>query len=401
MLDRPDQLRRSASLPHGVLAILRLPSLLAIAAAAALGPHAGAAPPTTRLGVGDPAPPFAIAHWLKGTPVESFEAGNVYVLEFWATWCAPCIAHMEHLSELQEKYADRKVTVIGLTDDTLQKTISFLFSTYGPEKKIQNDRTRYTLAADPDRSVYREYMDAAWLRSIPTAFIIGKDARIEWIGHPKDMDDALEATVEDRWDRSAHRAEQEAAARRERALDEAIARLNAALDEKRWEDAIAVLDEFIAQGRETYAPTRLAVILTRVGDTRRARAYARKLIKAAWDDDPWILECVARLYTVGLGTGAGRRVYTPDPASRDPKLALEALARANELTEWSEYDYLDSLAAVEFELRRFEEAAAHQRRAVAALEAVGERVRDHEREEYGEELAQYKARLATYERQGR
>lgn len=217
----------------------------------------------------------------------------------------------------------------------------------------------------------------------------------------KDMDDALEATVEDRWDRSAHRAEQEAAARRERALDEAIARLNAALDEKRWEDAIAVLDEFIAQGRETYAPTRLAVILTRVGDTRRARAYARKLIKAAWDDDPWILECVARLYTVGLGTGAGRRVYTPDPASRDPKLALEALARANELTEWSEYDYLDSLAAVEFELRRFEEAAAHQRRAVAALEAVGERVRDHEREEYGEELAQYKARLATYERQGR
>ena len=159
------------------------PCRRATAPAAGDGPEAGRAPPPTRVGVGDPGRPFAVAHWLKGPPVESFEAGNVYVLEFWATWCAPCIAHMEHLSELQEKYADRKVTVIGLTDDTLQKTISFLFSTYGPEKKIQNDRTRYTLAADPDRSVYREYMDAAWLRSIPTAFIIGKDERIEWIGH--------------------------------------------------------------------------------------------------------------------------------------------------------------------------------------------------------------------------
>jgi thiol-disulfide isomerase/thioredoxin len=49
----------------------------------------------------DPAPPLKVSKWLKGEEVKRFEPGKVYVVEFWATWCGPCIAFMPHLAELQ------------------------------------------------------------------------------------------------------------------------------------------------------------------------------------------------------------------------------------------------------------------------------------------------------------
>ncbi|MCP3918324.1 MAG: hypothetical protein GY711_22480 [bacterium] len=38
------------------------------------------------LKVGDPAPDLQVAEWVKGSQVSSFEADNVYLVEFWATW---------------------------------------------------------------------------------------------------------------------------------------------------------------------------------------------------------------------------------------------------------------------------------------------------------------------------
>src|SRR5438067_12699343 len=74
--------------------------------------HAQQAPALT-LNIGDPAPPLWVREWIKGTPVQRLEKGKVYVIEFWATWCGPCIASMPHLSALATKYKDQ-VTVIGI-----------------------------------------------------------------------------------------------------------------------------------------------------------------------------------------------------------------------------------------------------------------------------------------------
>ena len=38
------------------------------------------------LGIGDPAPALNVAEWVKGSQISNFEAGNVYLVEFWATW---------------------------------------------------------------------------------------------------------------------------------------------------------------------------------------------------------------------------------------------------------------------------------------------------------------------------
>jgi thiol-disulfide isomerase/thioredoxin len=56
----------------------------------------------TAVKVGDPAPPLKVEKFLKGDPVKAFKPGHVYVVEFWATWCRPCVASMPHLTELQK-----------------------------------------------------------------------------------------------------------------------------------------------------------------------------------------------------------------------------------------------------------------------------------------------------------
>ena len=59
--------------------------LLAGLAGTVLAAGAGAQDKAS-LSVGDPAPAMHVAEWVKGAQVSSFEAGNVYLVEFWATW---------------------------------------------------------------------------------------------------------------------------------------------------------------------------------------------------------------------------------------------------------------------------------------------------------------------------
>ena len=65
------------------------------------------------LRIGDPAPAIKYSKWLKGEPVTSFNGGQIYILEFWATWCGPCKGAMPHLTELQKEY-EGKVTIVGV-----------------------------------------------------------------------------------------------------------------------------------------------------------------------------------------------------------------------------------------------------------------------------------------------
>jgi peroxiredoxin len=85
-----------------------------IAFAAAPGPaYAGEAPAPA------PAPPFSL-RTLDGRSIRLQDfRGKVVVLDFWATWCKPCVASMPHLSQMQQRYAGRGLVVVGVSMDDL------------------------------------------------------------------------------------------------------------------------------------------------------------------------------------------------------------------------------------------------------------------------------------------
>ena len=146
------------------------------------------------LGIGDTAPLLNIGQWVNGEPQTSGFAGNVHVVEFWATWCGPCLASMPHMSQLQEQYGDA-VTFIGVTNEDYGTIEAFLASE-SPDGRSWGDAISYRLAIDNNGATNVAYMKAANQNGIPTAFIVGRDGKIKWIGHPGGIDDPLRQVVE-------------------------------------------------------------------------------------------------------------------------------------------------------------------------------------------------------------
>ncbi|QEG21743.1 TlpA disulfide reductase family protein [Mariniblastus fucicola] len=162
-----------------------------------------------KLSVGSKAPKLDIEHWLSMPDgfeeVKRFKKGNVYVVEFWATWCGPCRRAIPHISEVAEKYAEQGVQVISVSSEKLKEVEVFL------PKRAKKDSpetfaeltSKYCLTCDPDGSVRKEIFRAAGQTGIPSAFIIGKTGHVEWIGYPTRIDGPLEQVVEGTWDRDA------------------------------------------------------------------------------------------------------------------------------------------------------------------------------------------------------
>ncbi len=165
------------------------------------------------LGPGEPAPPIKVAEFVKGQAVTDLSKG-VFVVEFWATWCGPCIVSIPHISGLAKKH-EGKVTVVGVSvwergDDIAGMVKKFVDG--------QGDKMSYNVARDEGMTMAETWMQAAGQNGIPAAFII-KDGVVQWIGHPMTMDEPLAQVVAGTFDlaasKAAFKAEMEASAKQE------------------------------------------------------------------------------------------------------------------------------------------------------------------------------------------
>jgi thiol-disulfide isomerase/thioredoxin len=216
------------------------------------GLEATAAEPRV-LSPGAKAPRLSAQHWFQNgrdnsAPVTDFDAGKIYLVEFWATSCSHCIQSMPDLAKLQKRWGTERLQVIGVSSEPLEIVDRFLnrsVSTEGGRLIAQRDVVaEYRLASDPDGSTEMDYMVAAKRSIIPTVFVVDAEGSIAWIGHPKDVDDVVARLMEGRWNSETY-------SREKAAIAEIQSKLSRLVAEKRYQEAITTIDSYLKQPQES------------------------------------------------------------------------------------------------------------------------------------------------------
>ncbi len=141
--------------------------------------------------LGDKAPEINV-DFVQGDPITLAQdpGKHVIVIEFWATWCGPCRYTAPHLSELQKKYADQGLIVIGISDETEDLVRPYV-------EKLGAEMS-YRVAVDRARTTASRYFEGFGREeSLPTAYVIDGNGRVAWIGNPANpfMDTLIEKLV--------------------------------------------------------------------------------------------------------------------------------------------------------------------------------------------------------------
>jgi uncharacterized protein (TIGR03435 family) len=157
----------------------KLSTLLLLAALAACSkPAPQARPDLARKG--EPAPRLALTGLLNA-PVAELKnieelKGKVVVLEFWATWCEPCVDSIPHLNALAEKYKDKPVVFISITDEPGDKVAEFLKTT----------TVKGWVAPEAPAVVFKAYR----VFGRPHTVIIGRDSKVAAVTFPDKVTEA-------------------------------------------------------------------------------------------------------------------------------------------------------------------------------------------------------------------
>lgn len=343
--------------------LLRSSALAAAALFLAAGAVSAQEAQEATLHVGDKAPALTPGSWLKGDPVASFEPGKVYIVEFWATWCGPCMANIPHMSKLSDEYADKGVVVIGqnvFERDREDKNIPAFLEKKGSE-------VSYRLTSDDKTTNEQGLMATNWMKAagqnaIPCAFLIDKTGTVVWIGHPATIEPVLKQVVEGTYDMkkaladaAATRAKEAAEKAKAAKMQDVLKKVSPLVKKKDTAGAYAALDEGTLNQPELapeYAKLKLKVSLL-TGDMDAFYKDSDSVFDAIKDDSEALNEVA---WTVAT---------SPKVQKRDLKTAMKFASRSVELTKREDSQSLDTLARVHFDSGEVDKAIATENEAIA------------------------------------
>ncbi len=256
-------------------------TLLLMAAAPAGAQMPGRATSGPTLGLGDAAPALEIATWIKGDSVDLAKGlnKNIYVIEFWATWCPPCVQSIPHLTEIQKHYKDKNVVVVAISDEPPPVVTRFV------EK--QGDKMGYTVACDKEQKTTGSYFFASGQAAIPVTFIVNRKGKIAWIGSPFEIDAVLEEIVAGRYDIEKAKARAKA---EEKFYGKQLNELMLAVERGKW-DTCVTIGRDIADPKSNLSSGLRSQVLSRVAwamldhklADKKYRKDALELAKSGYD----------------------------------------------------------------------------------------------------------------------
>ena len=92
--------------------------------------------------------------------------GKVIVIDFWATWCPPCLKAIPHLKELHDKYHDKGLEIVGISMDSRRSDL---------EKFVEREGISWPQVWG---STLIESLDKTGIHGIPTYLVIGRDGKL-------------------------------------------------------------------------------------------------------------------------------------------------------------------------------------------------------------------------------
>ena len=101
-----------------------------------------------------------LQNYLKEGPV---------LINFWATWCAPCKKEMVYLDQFEKKYKDKGLTILAVSTDS-QKSLSQVRS------YIRSKKYTFEVFQDPNSQTFKKLNG----NLMPTNILINKDGKILW-----------------------------------------------------------------------------------------------------------------------------------------------------------------------------------------------------------------------------
>lgn len=108
--------------------------------------------------------PAQLEQWLDA------DTDSVYVFNFWATWCGPCVAELPAFEKLNEKYAAQKVKVVLISTDFKRNVESKL----KPFVKRKNLRSQIAFMDEPNPNVWINLVSHEWSGAIPATLMVSK-----------------------------------------------------------------------------------------------------------------------------------------------------------------------------------------------------------------------------------
>ncbi|WP_346320891.1 TlpA disulfide reductase family protein [Chitinophaga sp. YIM B06452] len=212
------------------------------------------------LSIGDKAPELRYGKWLKGSPIKEYEKGRLYLFEFWATWCGPCIASMPHLSEFaRERKHEATVIAVNIWEEKGDKPYENTWPKVTRFVQQMGNKMDFNVITDSkDQFMGNSWMKAAGQEGIPCTIMV-KDGTILWMGHPVELDSVVNVVLSGKYDVEASKKAREEKQRISDSVSapfrKVMGRYDALVKEKQYQEAVNVMDSAIAGSSPEYAGT--------------------------------------------------------------------------------------------------------------------------------------------------